>query len=397
MSDTWGISAMTDVEVLDHLQQLQRERSCLDGQMVRAMAHLHALRQNIASGKYASDEVAAALSWSPRTASMMVDTAVELVGRLPDTVAAVESGRLDMPKARAILDWTEPLPVEQARQVAASVQDWSVGRTAAALRQKLAREVVKVDPDAAEARRRERIKHRQVSYFPDRDGMASLSIYDSADRIRALYELLDHLARQAKVAGDPRSLDALRTDAFAELLLGCAQEKVRVEVRVTVPASVLAGVSDAPGWLHGYGPITRQAVWELAHRSAFWRRLVTDPVTGTVLEVSRRRPSAALREYVNTRTPICVGVGCHRPAESCESDHTQDYAQGGATADANLGPACRHHNLMKLDGGWRLEQPEPGRYVWTTPAGLRYEVAPEPVTNPTPDPVLVDTNEPPPF
>jgi Domain of unknown function (DUF222) len=277
-----------------------------------------------------------------------------------------------------------------------SVHDWSVGRTAAALRQKLSREVAKVDPQGAEARRRARQQHRKVSYFPDRDGMAILSVYDSADRIRALYDLLDHLARQAKAAGDPRTLDALRTDAFMNLLLGQECERVRVEVRVTVPASVLAGVSDAPGWLHGYGPITREAVWELAQHSSFWRRVVTDPLTGTVMEVSRRVPSAGLREYVNTRTPTCVGVGCSRPAESCETDHTTDYANGGATAEANLGPTCRRHNLIKLDGGWRLEQPEPGRFVWTTPAGLRYEVQPEPVSDPTPDPVLVD-DEPAPF
>ena len=225
--------------------------------------------------------------------------------------------------------------------------------------------------------------------------MASLYIYDQADRIRALYELLDYLARQAKAAGDPRSLDALRTDALTELLLGRLKEGVRVELRVTVPASVLAGVSTDPGRLHGYGPITSEMVWELAQQSEFWRRVVTDPLTGTVMEVSKRSPSAGLREYVHTRTPRCVAVGCNRPAESCETDHTVDYAQGGPTAEANLAPACRRHNLMKLDGGWRLEQPEPGRFVWTTPAGLRYEVQPEPVTDPTPDPTIVD--QPPPF
>ena len=385
MSDSLGISEMTDVEVLTHLQTLQRQRSEIEARMTRAMAHFHQLRRNIEGGKYASEEIAAALSWSPLTAAKTLRTAVRLVQRLPKTVAAVESGQLDMAKARAILDWTETLPVEQARTIAERVRVWSVGRTPAALRQKLAREVVKADPDAAEARRRARREQRNVSYRPDRDGMATLQMYDSADRIRALYALLDHLARQAKANGDSRSLDALRADAFTTLLLGQDCERARVELRVTVPASVLGGLCDGPGYLHGYGPITSQAVWELAQRSSFWRRVVTDPLTGQVLEVSRRHPSAALREYVNTRTSTCVGVGCSRPAESCEADHTTDYAHGGATAEANLGPACRRHNLLKLEGGWRLEQPEPGCFVWTTPAGLRYEVEPEPVSEPTPD------------
>jgi uncharacterized protein DUF222 len=395
MSEELGISRMSDVEVLEYMQQLQRERSIVDGRMVRAMAHFESLRQT--NLEYVGDEVAAALSLSRRTACGLVSTAVQLAQRLPGTVTALESGQLDMSKARAILEWTEPLPVEQARGVAAGVQEWSVGRTAVALRQKLSREVLKVDPQAAEARRRARIQQREVRFFPSEDGMASLTLYDQADRVRAIFTLLDHLARQAKAAGDPRTLDALRADALGELLMGSGGERVRVELRVTVPASVLAGVSDDPGWLHGYGPITRDAVWELAARHDFWRRIVTDPLTGTVVEVSRRNPPGSLREYVNTRTPTCVGVGCHRPAETCEADHTRDYALGGVTAEANLGPTCRHHNLMKLNGGWRLEQPEPGSFVWTTPAGLRYEVPVEPVVEPTPDPVVVVEDKPPPF
>jgi hypothetical protein len=254
----------------------------------------------------------------------------------------------------------------------------------------LAREVIKVDPQGAEARRRERVKDREVRFSAEQDGMATLSIYDSADRLRAVYELLDHLACQAKAAGSDAAFDQLRTDAFANLLLGECSERVRVELRVTVPASVLAGVSDAPGWLHGYGPVTHQQVWDLASRSQFWRRVVTDPLTGVVREVSRRQPSAALRDYVNTRTPTCVAIGCGRPAESCETDHTRDHAQGGVTSVDNLGPACRHHNLMKLNGGWTLDQPKPGYFVWTTPTGRRFEIEPEPVVEPTPDPVLID-------
>jgi len=388
---------MTDDEVIALLQHLQRERSILDGHMIRAMDRLHSLRQDYAHGKYASDEVAAALSWAPRTASGIVGEAVQLMERLPDTVAELETGHLDMPKARAILDWTTTLPTEQAREVADRVHDWSIGRTVAALRQKLSREVLKIDPDAAEARRQEKVKHRKVSFLPDPDGMATLVVYDSADRLRALYDLLDHLARQAKAAGDPHTLDELRTEAILGLFLGAHRERLKVELRVTVPASVLAGVSNEPGWLHGYGPITSHTIWDLAHHSDFWRRLVTDPLTGTVVEVSQRKPSAPLREYINTRTPTCVGVGCMRPAESCDIDHTHDHAKGGPTAESNLGPACRHHNLMKLEGGWQLDQSEPGHFVCTTPTGQRYEVHPEPVVDPTPDPTPAPTDDTPPF
>ncbi|MGH8823838.1 MAG: hypothetical protein ACRDVN_05120, partial [Jiangellaceae bacterium] len=34
------------------------------------------------------------------------------------------------------------------------------------------------------------------------------------------------------------------------------------------------------------------------------------------------------------------------------------------------------HN-SKTHAGWRLEQPEPGRYTWTAPTGHTYTVDPE--------------------
>jgi hypothetical protein len=386
------IDELADIELIEVLQHTERQRARTDALQVRVMARLSQLRPD---PRYVGDEVAAALNWAPPTASNKVKTAVDLVTRLPQAVAALDRGEIDFPKACALVEWTAPLSIDQAREVAAVVLPWSAGRTVGAMRQKLSREIIKIDPDGAAARTRARRTRRTVEYRPLPDGMAELLIYDSADRIRALYQLLDYLARRAKAAGDKCPLDALRTDALMDLILGPNWERVKIELRITVPASVMAGVSDHPAHLHGYGPIASGTLWELAGKSAFWRRIVTDPATGTVMEVSRRNPPGQLREYLATRTPTCVGVGCNRPAESCEVDHTVDYAKGGATAEANTGPACKHHNLSKVNGGWTLEQPTPGYFVWTSPAGLTYEVHPEPVVDPTPDPVVDDS--PPPF
>src|SRR5882672_12884646 len=105
MNTAVGISDLTADETIDYMRQLQHERSVLDARMVRAMAHFFGLREHIENGKYASDEIAAELSWSTRTAADAMGTAVRLVERLPDTVTALESGGLDMAKARAILEW----------------------------------------------------------------------------------------------------------------------------------------------------------------------------------------------------------------------------------------------------------------------------------------------------
>ena len=64
--------------------------------------------------------------------------------------------------------------------------------------------------------------------------------------------------------------------------------------------------------------------------------------------------------------------GCRRRAHAAEADHTLEHAPGGATVPANLGAACAHDHDVKHRGGWRLEQPEPGVFVWHSPLGGRY-------------------------
>ncbi|NHT17847.1 DUF222 domain-containing protein [Cellulomonas sp. IC4_254] len=60
------------------------------------------------------------------------------------------------------------------------------------------------------------------------------------------------------------------------------------EVRLTISASTLLGLDDQPADLDGYGPIDAVRARALA-AGGVWRRVVTDPVTGQVLDVGRTR------------------------------------------------------------------------------------------------------------
>jgi hypothetical protein len=84
----------------------------------------------------------------------------------------------------------------------------------------------------------------------------------------------------------------------------------------------------------------------------------------------RYRPSRALRHLVMARSTRCVAPGCSSPATACDQDHTREWEDGGITCGCNLAPLCRRHHQIKQAQGWKLEQPEPGVLVWTTPAGL---------------------------
>ena len=157
------------------------------------------------------------------------------------------------------------------------------------------------------------------------------------------------------------------------------------EVRVTIAASTLLGLDEDPAELDGYGPVDAVRARALA-ADGVWRRIVTDP-RGVVLETGRTRyrPSAALAEHVRTRDATCAAPGCPASAWRVDLDHTVEFrprpgsppgAPVGETSAANLGPLCRRHHRLKTDGGFRLRQPEPGLFEWTTPAGHRYLVRP---------------------
>ena len=90
------------------------------------------------------------------------------------------------------------------------------------------------------------------------------------------------------------------------------------------------------------------------------------------------RPPSRMREFIAARDKTCRFGPCGQPAWRTDLDHTVPWREGGLTCPCNLGGFCRTHHLIKHLPGWRLEQPQPGVFRWTTPAGRSYLVTPDP-------------------
>jgi len=184
-------------------------------------------------------------------------------------------------------------------------------------------------------------------------------------------------------------------------------------VNLVMPASAWLGQSDAPGEIPGIGPVDADTCRALAARmtgmGTRWHVTLTDR-NGRAMAHARApsgprgdparwlaslsfawlergscahprrvdgyRPPARLRELIRVRQRTCAFPGCRRPAAACDTDHTTAFENGGLTCECNLAPLCRRHHRAKQAPGWRLEQPEPGRLVWTAPHGRRYTVLP---------------------
>lgn len=168
----------------------------------------------------AGAEIAPVLHLAPVTATIRVHRAVQIVTRLPATLAAFAAGDLDLGRVLAIEEATMPLSDVLAGQVEAVVLPGAPDQTAGELRAALRRAVIVADPAAAETRRKAAVRGRSVRRYQRPDGVSAIEAVLSAIDSGEIYELIDEVARQSKTDGDTRSMDARRADAMVLLLLG---------------------------------------------------------------------------------------------------------------------------------------------------------------------------------
>jgi len=375
--------------IITDMQHWERIIAHAQAQQLKAIGELVELRRHPTGqvDEYTVDEVAVALSISGVAAGHRLHLALDLIERLPQTLAALDRGEIDLLRARAISDGTRPLSGEHATQVEERVLQRAGEQTAPQLRQAVKRAVLRVDPDGAQARHRRRRAERRIVLTPADDGMAELWAYLPAPAAAAIYETVNTCARRAMTPGDTRTADQRRADAFIDLLLGETTTPA-AHVNVTVPMSSLLGLDDEPGELAGYGPIPADLARELA-ADATWRRLLTDPTSGALLDYGRTtyQPPAALADFVRARDKTCRFPGCSRAAERCQLDHRTAYPQGGTDAD-NLDALCAHHHQLKHHSKWSGQRLGNGDYRWRSPAGLYYLTRNQPITEPPPQPVV---------
>ncbi len=119
--------------------------------------------------------------------------------------------------------------------------------------------------------------------------------------------------------------------------------------------------------------------WALA-AGGTWRRLVTDPASGVVIDVGRTRyrPPAGLADLVRARDRACVFPTCQTPAERCDIDHLTAWSQGGTTSLDNLVTLCEAHHRLKHTPGWALTRDQAsGILSWHTPDKTVYQRHPD--------------------
>ena len=325
-------------------------------------------------------EVAAALALAPATAQARVEVARALAGPLAATAAALARGELTLLHAAVLVQETTELTPAVLARVEAAVLPAAHRQPPGRFRRTVVRAVAAADPVGVEVAHAAAVAHRGVRFYAEPDGMAEARL--AAEEAELVYTALTALAGRA-CAGSA-AIEVRRADALVELARTALEDpelptahRRRPHISVTVDLPTLLGLADSPGELAGYGPIPASAARALA-ADGEWRRLVTDPLSGGLLDYGRRTytPPADLAAFVITRDGTCRFPGCGMPAVRCDLDHEVAWEDGGGTDRDNLGPLCRRHHRLKTYTGWALRRNADGGVTWTSPAGGIYTFPP---------------------
>ncbi|GAA0927511.1 HNH endonuclease signature motif containing protein [Pseudonocardia zijingensis] len=406
-TDTEHEAGLSDAQLIDAIVGFERFAAWAEARQARLLAEfarrrpgddpcLVAADTSCTMGGFAPDEVGLALKLARLTAKGRLGRSVQLEQVLPETLQLWEEGRLDERRVTAICEATLHLPADKARAVQLRVLDRAPDQTVGQLKAALRRAVIAIDPEGAAERHKVARRGRRVAVSEEQDGMASLWMLMTASDAQAGYQWLTRLALGCG-KDDPRGMDARRADIAAALLSGRLTFTAPTDsgaepgeggsaprpvnpgkplVQVQMPFSTLIGADDQPCELVGHGSIPADLAREIA-ADAVWKRLIYDPLSGTVLDYGRTtyRPPAGLADHVRARDGYCRGPICRRRALDSHLDHVTPYPEG-PTNEQNLHACCGHDHRVKHAPGWEVRALPDGRIQWITPTGHRYHSEP---------------------
>lgn len=399
-------------------------------------------------------ELAGSWQISQWTAERWLGEAEWFTGALPLTLAMLGEGRLLKHQAIAVRQELEACTAEIASKVEAEVLPAGTELCPTDLRRELKRVRLRLEreqltAEQAEAQEAEKVGRRRTWTRPTEDDLMLAGAVLTPEQGVAWAQGMDALERRErladKAAGIDRTAEQRRADLFASLpaivLAGLAtDDKWRVRtglpggrtrlcdatsvlfdtdgpvppawaltpeqiaaqiiLNIHVPVSTVLDLSQEPGTLDRYGPVSAQHVRLVRPKS--YRKVLVDAGSGrpialddhltpaadtdegrieqiramlqpaviTDADEPQHDPSARLARLVDLRDLRCAGPGC-TSGSRCERDHLEPYSRGGKTNARNLGlvsPRCHH---AKHDG-WRLQRLPDGSSVWHSPLRQTY-------------------------
>jgi len=367
-------------------------------------------------------EVAVARRCSKYAAGRDIDVARSLATTFTRFAAALLAGEISEVHCRTLVERTRHVTDPEVltsieTRVLAKARRLPVGKFG----DEVTRAITALDADAV-ARHRRAKDSRCVYSRPLPDGLGFLGVVDEWATIKAMQATIDADAavlRQERGGAaavredDDARMGACRADAAAARVLGTVSEdgtvsweprdSVHVTLDLVIDLTTLRGEDDRLALLEGQ-PVPAQIAREWAQDVRTWRRVVTDPVDGHLLDYGTRQylPDT-LRRFVIARDGGCIAPDCTtRSPRRLQLDHVVPFPDGPSST-ANTDTKCVVCHQLKTAGHLTVTDTHAdGSRTWTTAAGQTVRIPPRPflhdpaVDPPPPRPSQQTAPEPPP-
>ncbi len=381
-------ATLTEADLVDHLESMERLTSAAAAGKARVSAELHARRvahEEVAGvpaarrGRAVANEIALARHESPHHGREHLSLALALVHDLPETLSALARGDISEHRAQLITRETADLVRADRACVDATLGPLLAGMGDREVTVAVRRLVGELDAEGLEARCRRARARRRVTCRTLSDGMARVTAeLPAEDALVAVQSLREH-ADLRRALGDDRSRDQVMADELVARLDRPAVSGSRgVEVQLVMSAEMLLGADvTSPPHLVGYGPVPHGVASRLladAEGEVLVRRLFANPDDNSLVAMDSRgivftgglRRMLFARDGETCRTPWCDAPVRH-------ADHVNPRARGGRTTlDGGQG-LCESCNYAKESPGWRhlVRSRWPQRHATdiTTPTG----------------------------
>ena len=390
---------LTSAGRIDYLAALERQHSWLTSLIQNATLAIAGAEpsqsENLWEGvdEAEREDVATALRLSANTAQSRIDTARVLTNHLPATCQALAVGDISPSHATLIARETSEaikrgISTEDLIHIENRALAHAEFHTPAQVGRKIRTLIAQISPETFEESVAIARDTRSVHMYPESDGMATVIALLPAEDAQTVMLAINTLVETQSSLADSRSIDMKRADALAaicgDILARISDEhqphRRPVTINITMDLPTALGMADNPAELAGYGPIPASVARTLS-ADAKWRRFITDPLTGNLLDYGRETyvPPQPLVDFLTARDRICRFPGCSQPSRISDIDHAIPWEEGGPTSPTNLGLLCRRHHRMKTHNGWKLMSHEDGSCTWTSPAGKEIFVPSRPI------------------
>ncbi len=337
--------------------------------------------------EFAAAQFGARIGRSPYAAAQLIADAQDLHHRLPQLWSRVRAGEVRASYARHVCAKTRGLTRQEAAHVDAGVVEPADGRITWSRFEALVDGKVAA---AAPALAKEKEEHAARATFAKKlrgegHGMGTFMV-------RADIATIDQI--DAAVTARSASLTEAMPDAdddarrvHAVLLManpGATSDTDPTDLLPTVQLYVHTyaspdsehdtGAEDGRiARLEGHGPVTEAWIARvLGPRAKFKIQPVLD-LAGQAPVDAYEIPDRH-RQAVHLMTPADTFPFASSLSRKQQVDHTIPYDEGGETGIGNYGPMTTSHHRIKTHGGWQVQQPFPGIYVWRDPHGAFYIV-----------------------